>query len=152
MTPETVIITGAASGIGKHWATTLLKRSSEYRLVLADVNEQGLQDLFTHSENVRLHQLDIRSAEGWRKLVDDTVQYFGTIDYLFNIAGISRQSFFLSQPVENIDLVIDVILKGPLIGMRISSANSSTATPSGISSRNAAMRNKRPKVPPISRE
>ena len=119
MAPKTVIITGAASGIGEHWANTLLKKSSEYRLVLADVNEKGLGDLFTPSENVRLHSLDIRSVEGWQRVVEDTVQRFGQIDYLFNIAGISRQSFFLSQPVENVDLVIDVILKGPMLGMRI---------------------------------
>jgi len=119
MTLKTAIITGAASGIGKHWANVLLNRSDEYRLILADVNEKGLREQFTPSETVRLYSLDICSVEGWRYVVEDTAQRFGKIDYLFNIAGVSRPSFFLSQPVENIDLVIDVILKGPLIGMRV---------------------------------
>ena len=119
MTLKTAIITGAASGIGKHWASALLKQSDEYRLVLADINEKGLQETFTPSDGVRLHQLDIRSAEQWQNVVSDTVERFGQIDYLFNIAGVSRPSFFLSQPIENIDLVIDVILKGPLNGMRV---------------------------------
>jgi len=115
---KTAIITGAASGIGKHWATTLLKQGG-YQLVLADVNEQGLREAFTPSDSLRLHALDIRSVEQWQSVIADALQRFGRIDYLFNIAGISRQSFFLSQPIENIDLVLDINLKGPLIGMRL---------------------------------
>jgi 3-oxoacyl-[acyl-carrier protein] reductase len=118
MTPKTVIITGAASGIGRHWAGVLLNRIGEYRLVLADANENGLRAAFTPGESVRLHALDIRSVGQWQGVIDDALQRFGRIDYLFNIAGISRQSFFMTQPIENIDLVIDVNLKGPLIGMR----------------------------------
>lgn len=118
MPPITAVITGAASGIGKHWADTLLLQGG-YQLVLADVNEKGLREAFTPGESVRLHALDIRSVEQWQRLVDDSLQHFGQIDYLFNIAGISRQSFFLSQPIENIDLVLDINLKGPLIGMRL---------------------------------
>ena len=115
---KTAIITGAASGIGKHWAATLLKQGG-YQLVLADINEQGLREAFTPSESLRLHTLDIRSAEQWQHLVDDTLQHFGRIDYLFNIAGGGRQAFFLQQPIENIDWVIDINLKGPLVGMRV---------------------------------
>jgi len=58
-------------------------------------------------------------VEQWREVIEETQQRFGRIDYLFNIAGVSRQSFLLSQPVENIDLVLDVNLKGALIGMRL---------------------------------
>lgn len=119
MTPKTVIITGAASGIGRRWASVLLKRIGEYHLVLADVNVDGLRAAFTPSESVRLHDLDIRSVEQWQNVVDDTLQQFGRIDYLFNIAGGGRQAFFLEQPIENIDWVIDVNLKGPLIGMKM---------------------------------
>ena len=119
MTPTTTaIITGAASGIGKHWAGAL-NRTGEYQLVLADMNEDGLRAAFTPSESLRLHVLDIRSAEQWQRVIDDTLERFGRIDYLFNIAGGGRQAFFLEQPIENIDWTIDVNLKGPLIGMKL---------------------------------
>ncbi len=118
MTARTAIITGAASGIGRHWAD-VLHRSGEFNLVLADVNEQGLRETFTQSDSLHLHALDIRSKEQWQKVIDDALQSFGQIDYLFNIAGISRQAFFLKQPIENIDLVLDINLKGPLLGMRL---------------------------------
>ncbi len=116
---KTAIITGAASGIGKHWASVLLNRGDAYRLVLADINEDGLRAAFTPTERVRLHRLDIRSVEEWQRVVDDTLEHFGRIDYLFNIAGGGRPAFFLNQPIENIDWVIDLNLKGPLIGMKL---------------------------------
>jgi 3-oxoacyl-[acyl-carrier protein] reductase len=78
-----------------------------------------LWEAFSPSETLRLHTLDIRSFEQWQQVVADTLEYFGRIDYLFNIAGGGRQAFFLTQPTENIDWVIDVNLKGPLIGMRV---------------------------------
>lgn len=118
MTIKTAIITGAASGIGKHWAKTLAKKADEYQLVLADIDQTGLWEAFTPSETLRLHAIDIRSVEQWQQVVADTLKHFGRIDYLFNIAGGGRQAFFLNQPIENIDWVIDVNLKGPLIGMR----------------------------------
>ena len=118
MTPKTVLITGAASGIGRHWAEVLLKRG-EYRLVLADVNEEGLRSIFTAGTSVRLHGLDIRSVEQWRRVIDDTLQHFGQIDYLFNIAGANRPAFLAEQSLENVDRVIDINLKGPLLGMKL---------------------------------
>ncbi|RME87380.1 MAG: SDR family oxidoreductase, partial [Anaerolineae bacterium] len=119
MTPKTVIITGAASGIGKHWANALLARGDAYHLALADVNIDGLRAAFTESETLRLHALDVRFVEQWRAVVDDTLRRFGRIDYLFNIAGGGRPAFFLDQPLENFDWVLDVNLKGALLGMRL---------------------------------
>jgi 3-oxoacyl-[acyl-carrier protein] reductase len=119
MTIKTVVITGAASGIGRHWANALLNKSDEYRLVLADINEEGLRAAFKPSEHVRLHLLDIRSAGQWQSVIDDTLQNFGRIDYLFNIAGANRPMFFRDQPIEAIDRVIDVNLKGALVGMKL---------------------------------
>ncbi len=119
MQPQTVLITGAASGIGRHWAGALLQRSPAYRLVLTDVNEDGLRAAFTPGESVRLHRLDVRSAEQWRQVIADTLAHFGRLDYLFSIAGGGRPAFLLEQPLENFDWVIDVNLKGALLGMRL---------------------------------
>lgn len=119
MTPKTVLITGAASGIGRHWANALLDRSSEYRLVLTDVNDAGLRTAFTPGESLRLHLHDVRSVGQWWNVINDTLTHFDRIDYLFNIAGGGRPAFFMEQPIENIDWVIDVNLKAPLLGMKL---------------------------------
>jgi 3-oxoacyl-[acyl-carrier protein] reductase len=113
------IITGAGSGIGRHFASELRRRNPQMRLVLADVNEQALAQAFPPAENVVLQQLDIRSADNWRNVVDDTLERFGRIDQLHNIAGVDRVAMFVDQPLEYIDLLIDVNLKGTLYGMRI---------------------------------
>jgi len=119
MSAQTAIITGAASGIGRHWARVLQQRGGAYRLALADVNLEGLRAAFTPSESVRLHALDVRSAAQWERLLTDTLERFGRLDYLFNIAGGGRPEFFLQQPLENFDWVLDVNLKGALLGMRL---------------------------------
>ncbi len=119
MSAQTVIITGAASGIGRHWARALQQRGGDYRLALADVDAEGLRAAFSPSETVRLHPLDVRSAPQWERLIADTLERFGRLDYLFNIAGGGRPGFFIRQPLENFDWVLDVNLKGALLGMRL---------------------------------
>lgn len=116
--PKVAILTGAASGIGKHLAGVLASRR-DFLLALADIDEAGLRAAFTASDRVRLQRLDVRSAVGWQELIEDTLRSFGRIDILFNIAGGGRLGFLLDQPLENVDLIIDVNLKGPLYGMKL---------------------------------
>ena len=47
MAPEIAIVTGAASGIGKHFAGVLVDSGDAYRLALADINEAGFPDACT---------------------------------------------------------------------------------------------------------
>jgi 3-oxoacyl-[acyl-carrier protein] reductase len=112
------IITGAASGIGRHWAGVLAARD-DFALALADIDEAGLAAAFTPSDRLRLHRLDVRSPGDWQALVGDTLAACGRIDYLFNIAGGGRLGFLLEQAVANVDFVVDVNLKGPVYGMRL---------------------------------
>jgi 3-oxoacyl-[acyl-carrier protein] reductase len=116
---QVAIITGAASGVGRHFAAELHRRRPQMRLVLVDANETALTEAFQPSEHVVLRGLDIRSADGWKSLVDETVKRFGQVDYLCNIAGIDRVAMFIDQPLENIDQLVDINLKGSLYGMHI---------------------------------
>lgn len=119
MTDQVAIITGAASGVGRHFATELRRRRPQMRLVLADVSHETLAEAFPVGENVVLQAFDIRSADEWQRVVDDTLERFGAVDYLCNIAGIDRVAMFIDQPLENIDTLVDTNLKGSLYGMRI---------------------------------
>lgn len=119
MSDQVAIITGAASGVARHFATELQRRRPQMPLVLVDVNEQALKDAFAAGKHVVLHGMDVRSLDAWQLVVGDTLKRFGQIDYLFNIAGIDRVALLVDQPLENIDLLIDVNLKGSIYGMRI---------------------------------
>ncbi len=116
---KVVIITGAASGIGRHWAETLAARPEEYRLALVDVNGLGLEELFEPREGLCLYTFDVRCVDQWRDLVDDVLRRFGRVDYLFNIAGGGTPGFLLDVPMELVDSTIDVNLKGPIFGMKV---------------------------------
>ncbi len=118
MSDKVALITGAASGIGRHWAQALV-REGGWRLALADIDDAGLAAAFTPDENVRPSHLDIRSPEEWQAVVADTLAAFGRMDYLFNIAGGGRPAFLLDLPLADIDFGIDINLKGPLYGMKL---------------------------------
>ena len=116
--PRVAIITGAASGIGSHWAAVLAARGDSYRLALADVNDAALRSAFSESDRLRLHLLDVRCVEQWESLVAQTLERFGRIDYLFNIAGGGRPGFLPNVPMQLVDTTIDVNLKGQIYGMK----------------------------------
>lgn len=118
-TPAVALITGAASGIGRHWAAVLARQPSRYRLVLTDVNAAGLREAFAETEALLLRALDIRAAGQWRAVLDETQARFGRLDYLFNIAGGGRPAFLIEQPLDDLDFVLDLNLKGPLLGIKL---------------------------------
>jgi len=89
------------------------------QLVLADVDEAALAAAFMPSKTIVLRQLDIRSVDAWHGVVAETLERFGRIDQLHNIAGVDRVAMFTDQPLGNIDLLVDINLKGTLYGMRI---------------------------------
>ncbi|MBK8702224.1 MAG: SDR family oxidoreductase [Saprospiraceae bacterium] len=111
------IVTGAASGIGKHFAGELATRG--FQLVLADVNEEGLAAAFTPHHNTLLFHLDVRRADQWTELIAAALQRFGRIDYLFNIAGIIQPGFIAETAVEWIDRHIDINAKGVMYGTKL---------------------------------
>ena len=119
MNDQVAIITGAASGVGRRFATELRRRRPHMRLVLADVNHEALAEAFRPGEDVVLEAFDIRSAQEWRRVIEATIERFGAVDYLCNIAGIDRVAMFIDQPLGNIDALVDINLKGSLYGMRI---------------------------------
>ncbi|WP_320837842.1 SDR family oxidoreductase [Zhongshania sp.] len=87
---KVALITGAASGIGR--ATALRLSAEGAVLMLADIDEAGLQqtiELLTNSESAAFIKLDVSSSEQCRAAVTATVERWGKLDVLCNIAGIA---------------------------------------------------------------
>ena len=84
------LVTGAASGIGE----ALVKRlsSSGAKVMAADINGKAL-DLLATSTGCETFVLDVGNIESNKKMVDNAVKKFGSIDLVFLNAGIVGMPF-----------------------------------------------------------
>lgn len=86
---KTVIITGAAGGIGSAAAKAFAVKG--YAVVLADINQEGLSilhhSLAGEGADVSVCKTDLASEEDWARLIAHTVDRFGRIDVLVNNAA-----------------------------------------------------------------
>ena len=104
---KTVIITGAAGGIGAGLVAAFLKEG--YRVVATSLNTR--QSL-TPSPSLVLVDGDIGSQETARKVVEAAIQHFGTVDMLVNNAGIFRTKPFTDFTTEDLDALVSTNLRG----------------------------------------
>jgi NAD(P)-dependent dehydrogenase (short-subunit alcohol dehydrogenase family) len=114
---KVAIITGGASGIGR--ATVEVFAAAGARVVIADVNDDAGHDLARQIGAATFYQhTDVSKADQVQALVDAAVAKFGSLDIMFNNAGISggRHPYFLDDDLENFHSVIGVNLYGVMIG------------------------------------
>src|SRR5215472_2421653 len=86
---KTILITGAASGIGR--ATALIFAREGANVVCADINENGARDTATAVNTAGSQALALKADVTSRKEVNDmvarAVSAFGGVHFLFNSAG-----------------------------------------------------------------
>ena len=118
MQDKVALITGCASGIGRHMAGVALREGA--RVMMTDVDAPGLgltlEELGGESARLRARPLDVRDAGQWEAAVAETVSVFGRIDVLMNIAGISHSAFIHEADPAMIERHIDINLKGAMLG------------------------------------
>lgn len=116
---ETIIITGAANGIGNHMAKLMLELN--YQVTACDIDEASLKSKFSDYPQDRLliQKLDITSPNQWQAVIKKTISTFGKIDYLFNIAGILVPGFGHEMNLDDFDKQIDINAKGNIYGARL---------------------------------
>ena len=84
---KVVIITGAASGVGK--ADALLLAAEGARVVLTDINEEAGQAVTREIGDAACFvRHDIASPDDWQRVVSTAVEMFGGLDVLVNNAAI----------------------------------------------------------------
>ncbi len=91
---KTVLITGASSGIGAACAHAFASRGC--RVVLAARNLEALQTLQASLPAGMSHcvQADVSVEADCRRMVEEAVGQFGSLDVLVNNAGISMRALF----------------------------------------------------------
>lgn len=113
-----VFITGGAEGIGKATVRHFLSRG--HAVGFMDTNEKAASQLLAevNSDQVLFCKGDVRSTLEQRRAMDQTEKKFGTLGILIVNAGIYRSNTILDISDEDLDLIIDVNLKGAVFTLR----------------------------------
>jgi NADP-dependent 3-hydroxy acid dehydrogenase YdfG len=112
-----IFITGAASGIGL--ATARRFAAGGWFVGLADIDAKGLAGALEAigPANGTTHGLDVRHRSAWkRELALFAKATGGRLDVLMNNAGVAKGGYLEAQSAEDVDLQVDVNLKGVLNG------------------------------------
>ena len=96
---KVVIVTGAASGIGK--AIAIAYANEGAKLALADINLEGLKTLQKELKaDVYIENVDITNANACKNFVDNVAKTYGKIDVLVNNAGTALMGDMETFPEE----------------------------------------------------
>ncbi|MBB3046186.1 NADP-dependent 3-hydroxy acid dehydrogenase YdfG [Litorivivens lipolytica] len=113
---KTIIITGAASGIGR--ATSELLAREGWHIGLLDINREALDNLQKDlgTDKCSVHVCNVTQSDELKGAIDAYVASVGHLDAIFNCAGIMDISPFEQIPLERHHLAIDINIRGVLDG------------------------------------
>lgn len=109
---KVVLITGASSGIGREMAQLFLLK--DYQVILSGRNKNGFEYI-NESNNVDIVLGDITEKETRKNLVNLVKNKYKRLDVLINNAGISYIQPFEENTEEQLNNIIDVNLKAPIL-------------------------------------
>jgi len=118
---KTILITGAASGIGR--ATALIFAREGANVVCADINETGVKETAHQVNAIGSQALALTIDVSKRAAVNDMVQLalngFGRIHFLFNSAGSAmKRTKFLDIDDDLLERTLDLNFKGTFYAMQ----------------------------------
>jgi 3-hydroxybutyrate dehydrogenase len=111
------IVTGAASGIGLAIAEMFAAENA--KVVMVDINEAQLKE---HCARLGSQYVvaDLSKRADNKRVVEDAVKFFGTVDILVNVAGIQTVSPIEDFPEDKWDFMINLMLTSPFLLTRYS--------------------------------
>ncbi len=118
--PQTALISGAASGIGR--ATALRLARDGVRIALADRDLPGLESLAQEIHSAGGHALavamDVTAEAAWDEAVASVLQAWGRLDIAVLAAGISHGAPVTETSLADWRRVMAVNLDGCFLGLR----------------------------------
>jgi len=114
-----VVITGAARGIGRATAESMLARGA--RVVLADLDADAVRracDELRGVGGVYGRRLDVRDPDAFAEMIEDIEENVGAVSVLVNNAGIMMLGALLEQPLSVDRRQVEVNLMGVIHGVR----------------------------------
>jgi gluconate 5-dehydrogenase len=115
LTGKVALVTGAGSGLGKAIAEAMGEAGA--KVVCTDINEDTAGKTAAYIEGIGSPAIavkaDVSNESDVKRMVEETVNAFGRLDILFNIAGIPHMPAKIHEfPKEDWDRVISVNLTG----------------------------------------
>src|SRR5690554_3899194 len=111
---KTAIITGATRGIGRGIALTFAQQGAHVAFTYSSSAEAALSlenELTALGVKAKSYKSNAANFNEAQNLVDEVLEYFGTVDILINNAGITKDNLLMRMSEEDFDNVIDVNLK-----------------------------------------
>ncbi len=117
---KVAVITGAGSGIGRALALNLASKGA--RLALSDVDMHGLAETVRQAQALGAHvksdRLDVAEREAVLAYAVEVVAHFGTVNQVYNNAGIAYNGNVEKSEFKDIERVIDVDFWGVVNGTK----------------------------------
>lgn len=110
------VVTGAARGIGFATTQALLNRGA--RVVLVDQDFAALTEAASSlpEDRVLAVTANISRGDDVARIVTETMAHFGDLSVWINNAGLARHRWITDYTEGEIDLMLDVNLKGTILG------------------------------------
>jgi len=116
-----VLVTGAASGIGRATAMAFARQGA--RLVISDINPAALDDAAVAARKLGAECLafpvDVADEAAMRDFAEAVHEQAGPLDVLVNNAGIGYLGPFLGSPLASWRRVLDINLMGVVHGCHV---------------------------------
>jgi len=109
-----VLVTGASSGLGRHFAKTLARAGAQVIVGARRVDrlEDLVADLNRNGSNAVAMALDVTSRASVIACLDDICRRFGGLDVVVNNAGVSDTKGVLEYTDEDWDAIVQTNLTG----------------------------------------
>jgi NAD(P)-dependent dehydrogenase (short-subunit alcohol dehydrogenase family) len=115
---KTCIVTGGTSGIGLAISEALLKRGAVvYMVGIPEESVKAASEKLSGYEHARFAVVDVTRYDDVQGIVDRAVEETGSLDYMFNNAGMGATVPFENVTLENWKTVIDLNLWGIIHGV-----------------------------------
>ena len=120
LTGQTALVTGASSGLGKHFALTLARAGADVALAARRIEpcQQLAEDIQALGRRAVAIIMDVTQAASVDHAVSEAIEIIGPLDILCNNAGIAVTKSLLEQTEDEWDRVLDTNLKGAFLVAR----------------------------------
>ncbi len=119
-TDKVAVVTGAGSGIGQALAVELARRGA--KVAISDVDDRGLEETTSlvkaEGAEMRSDHLDVAERELVLAYADAVAEHFGTVNMVFNNAGIAYTGNVEEMSFKDIEKIMDVDFWGVINGSK----------------------------------